>query len=133
MKSLFKSLFLISLIIVLGTLFLCFLPSQETLDNEPTIQQLAEPETRELYKTIDVVITDVKCTWRSNREAFYSVKYKTDEYGLEETDSQISNWTSFGYKLERKELDVGSVVQATLWSTVQGDKVLGRRLGTLEK
>lgn len=87
------------------------------------------------HKTVDVVITDIRCTWRNvkTQERTYSVSYKSDEYGLEHTDNQVTDWNSFGYKLTTNQIKVGDVVKATLYTHAQGDKIISRELGNLEK
>lgn len=127
-------------VIVISFLFLIVgcqspAPTDNSKDNAK-IENKEEIKT--LYKTIDVVITDIDCTWRDNRGAYFSVEYKSDEYGVSNKMNNISNWTSLGYKLER-ELSEGDIIQAKLYSTVKiinGDKdnmeILKRRLGNIE-
>lgn len=95
-------------------------------------------EIKTLHKTIDVVITDIQCTWRDNRGAYYSVEYKSDEYNLSNKMNNISNWSALGNNLERR-LHEGDILQATLYSTVKivngnqdNMEILNRRLGNID-
>lgn len=134
-----KSKYILSAIII-SFLFLITGCQSSTANNnsEDTTKIENTEEIKTLYKTIDVVITDIDCTWRDVRGAYFSVEYKSDEYGVSNRMNNISNWTSLGHKLESK-LNEGDIIQATLYSTVKiinGDKdnmeILKRRLGNIE-
>lgn len=130
----------ILLIVVIGSLFLiagCQTPTS-TCNSMDSNKIENKEEVKTLYKTIDVVITDIDCTWRNKQGAYFSVEYKSDEYGVSNKMNNISNWTSLGHKLERK-LSEGDVIQAKLYSTVKiinkdkdNMKILERRLGNIE-
>lgn len=130
----------ILLITVISSLFLitgCQTPASTCNPIDNTKIENKE-EVKTLYKTIDVVITDIDCTWRNKQGAYFSVEYKSDEYGVSNKMNNISNWTSLGHKLERK-LSEGDVIQAKLYSTVKiinkdkdNMKILERRLGNIE-
>lgn len=126
---------LIRTVIAASLLFLLFLFIGAT-ESKTVNSNSTKPEQEHFYhKTVDVVITDIRCTWRNvkTQERTYSVTYKSDEYDLEHTDNQVSDWSNFGYKLTTKKIKVGDIVQATLYTHTQGDKILSRELGNLEK
>lgn len=130
----------ILLVGAISSLFLitgCQAPAP-TYDSTDSTKIENKEEVKTLYKTIDVVITDIDCTWKDKRGAYFSVEYKSDEYGVSNKMNNISNWTSLGHKLER-ELSEGDVIQAKLYSTVKiinedkdNMKILKRRLGNIE-
>lgn len=121
---------------VISSLFLIVGCQAPASINNTKIENKEEIKT--LYKTVDVVITDIDCTWRNKHVAYFSVEYKSNEYDVSNKMNNISNWTSLGHKLER-ELNEGDVIQAKLYSTVKiinedkdNMKILERRLGNIE-
>lgn len=89
-------------------------------------------EERLFYKTIDVVITDIDCTWSDVIYKEWRVKYKSDEYGVEGSD-RVSNSDSLGHKIYSGRIGKGDIIQCTLWTNTKGDEVVSRRLGNISK
>lgn len=97
--------------------------SNETIKEEPK---------EILYETVDVVVTNIRCTWKNNREAYYTIKYKSDEYGIIGSMTNVSNWQRLGYDLDTKKIRIGDTLKAIMYSTAKGERILNRELGNLQ-
>lgn len=137
MRKFLKIVVYIISVSVLLTLFLIVCNNvniQDNIEVHSTAQQIVtEEEERILHEEVDVVITQVRCTWRSKSSAYYEIRYKSDEYNLEGYEGGISNWINFGYNLETKKIKEGDTVKAYLYSTVKGEEVISRSLGDTVK
>lgn len=65
--------------------------AQETGDSS-TPQQYVQPVKQEVFhKTVEVEITDIKETWRSNKLCKWAVTVKSNEYGPENTFEEFTD------------------------------------------
>lgn len=86
---------------------------------------------RNFYKTIPVTVTEIKLTWAYKGNLKWNVTYSSEEYGVHNSQ-EVSNWDVYGDLIRKGQIVTGSQLEATLWSTVQNEEVVGRRLGNLK-
>lgn len=106
-------------------------------DESSASQQYVSPVKQEVFhKSVEVEITDIKESWRSNKICKWAVTVKSNEYGLENTFEEFTdamNSSAYGYELYCGKLHVGDKIKAQLLTWKTGDNIDKRQLNNLVK
>lgn len=79
------------------------------------------------WKTVQATVTDIRCTWRSNRETVYLIEVEYEKETASRTvHSYILNGDELAGEIQKGNLKVGGKCQATLYYKKLNEKIISQ-------